>query len=285
MRFRKNRFAMIVGKAAVASVLSTGVCLAQAAFKTPNGMPDVVGLYPGMPVSDAYNLLKAYYPNRGGRVDVLQEQWPGVNGGRPLPTVLHIPPTDQQGRYDDVIDVAITLPPTKQTVWALKRYIQFDPDKAPSTNALIASLRQKYGPEMPGPSVAVVRMMRWYFDANGKRVPDSLALCTQLKYDPTNRAFRQLVYDPSPNQYGTLLVPPAGLAGGEACKTFTYIEADIPNELNGVAAGLTITMYDLGLAVSAGSQTQALVRGVANAEQKAAEQNQQKIDKTDVPKF
>lgn len=284
MRF-KNRVAMIVGKAAVASVLGAGVCLAQAAPKTPNGMPDVVGLYPGMPVSDAYNLLKAYYPNRGGRVDVLQEQWPGVNGGKPLPTVLHIPPADQQGRYDDVIDAVITLPPNKQTVWALKRYIQFDPSKAPSTNALIASLRQKYGQEMPGPTATSVRMLRWYFDANGKRVPDSFALCTQLKYDPTNRGFRQLVYDPSPNQYGTLLVAPAGLAGGEACKTFTYLEADVNDGFTGIATSLTVTMYDLGLAVSAGSQTQALVRGVANAEQKAAEQNQQKIDKSDLPKF
>ena len=128
-------------------------------------------------------------------------------------------------------------------------------------------------------------MLRWYFDANGKRVPDSLAGCTQLKYDPTNRAFRQLVYDPSPDQYGTLLVPPVGLRGGEACKTFTYLEADIPDELTGIAAGMTITMYDLGLAVSSGLQTQAAVRGVANAQQKAADQRQQIIDKSAVPKY
>lgn len=128
-------------------------------------------------------------------------------------------------------------------------------------------------------------MLRWYFDPNGKRAPDSVAGCTQQKFDPSNRAFRQLVYDPSPRMYGTLLLPPAGLPGAEACQTFTYLEADISDGLTGIAAGLTITMYDLGLAVSAGSQTQALVRGVANAQQKDAEQNQQKIDKSDIPKF
>jgi hypothetical protein len=136
----------ILATAAAVSLLSGGRCRGQAAARAPNGMPDVVSLYPGMPVTDAYNLLKAYFPNRGGKVDMVQEQWPGVNGGKPLPTVLHIPPSDQQGRYDDVIDVAITLPPTRQSVWALKREIRFDPGKAPSTNALLASLRQKYGP-------------------------------------------------------------------------------------------------------------------------------------------
>lgn len=278
-------FGMTLSVATVIAVLSGGICSGQAAAKSPNGMPDVVGLYPGQPVSDAYGLLKAYYPNRGGLVDLLQEQWPGVNGGKPLPTVMHIPPADQQGTYDDVIDVAITLPPTKQSVWALKRQIRFDPGKAPSTNALVASLRQKYGPEMPGPSGGAVRILRWYFDANGKRVPDSLAGCTQVKYDPILRGFRQLVYDPSPNQYGTLLVAPAGLAGGEACKTFTYLEADINDGFTGIATGMTITMYDLGLAVSSGLQTQAAVRSVANSEQKAAEKRQQAIDKSAVPKY
>jgi hypothetical protein len=274
----------VLATAAAISLLSGGICRGQAAPKAPHGMPDVMGLYPGMPVSDAYNLLKGYFANRGGRVDLVQEQWPGVNGGKPLPTVLHIPPGDQQGRYDDVIDVAITLPPTKQVVWALKREIRFDPSKAPSTVALLANLRQKYGPEMPSPSSAGTRL-RWYFDANGKRVPDSLAGCTQLKYDPLNGGFRRLVYDPTPNQYGTLLIAPPGLAGGERCKTFTYLEADITDELTGIASGMTITMYDLGLAVSSGAQTQAMVHGLANEEHKAAEQKQQTIDKSAVPKL
>jgi hypothetical protein len=128
-------------------------------------------------------------------------------------------------------------------------------------------------------------MLRWYFDASGKRVPDSLAGCTQVKYDPTSRGFRQLVYDPSPNLYGTLLVAPPGLPGGEACKTFTYLEADINDELTGIAGGMTITMYDLGLAVSSGLQTQAAVHGMTNAEQNAANQRQHTIDKSAVPKF
>jgi hypothetical protein len=270
---------------AVSTVLSGAICQAQAALKAPNGMPDVVGLYPGMPVSDAYNLLKAYFPNRGGRVDLVQEQWPGVNGDKPLPTVLHIPAIDQQGAYDDVIDVAVTLPPTKQAVWAVKRSVRFEPGKAPSTNAVIAGLRQKYGPEMPSQSRGAVTTLRWYFDANGKRAPDSLAGCAQTKYDPVNRAFRQLVYDPSPNIYGNLLVAPAGLPGGEACKTFTYLEVDVNDGLTGVAAGLTVTMYDLGLAITSGAQTQAMVHGLANAEQKAADQRQQTVDKSAVPKF
>ena len=280
------RIRMTLATAAAVALLSGAICRGQAAVKAPNGKPDVVGLYPGMPVSDAYNLLKSYFPNRGGKVDLVQEQWPGVNDGRPLPTVLHIPPSDQQGTYDDIIDVSITLPPTRQSVWAVKRVMRFEPGKAPSTNAVIAGLHQKYGQEMPYQFQGAVKStFRWFFDANGKRVPDSLAECNRTTYDPSLRGFRQLVYDPSPNQYGNLLVAPPGLAGGEACKTFIYVQADITTGQTEVVAGMTVTMYDLGFAISSGAQTHAMVHGLMNAEQKAAEQKQKQIDKSAVPSF
>jgi hypothetical protein len=59
-----SRTTLSLVMAAVLGVFATGSAKsgAQSAPKSPNGMPDIVGLYPGMPVADAYNLLKAYYP-------------------------------------------------------------------------------------------------------------------------------------------------------------------------------------------------------------------------------
>src|SRR5947207_7813261 len=146
-----SRATTCLAMAAVLGVFATGSAMsgAQAAPKSPNGMPDIVGLYPGMPVVDAYNLLKGYYPTRGGRIDIHEDAIQGLNGNKPLATQLHIPPADQQGTYDDLIDVFITLPPNKQAVWAVNHTVSFEPGKAPSASAVIAGLRQKYCQEMP----------------------------------------------------------------------------------------------------------------------------------------
>jgi hypothetical protein len=273
--------------AAVLGLLGFGsaLCNAQATPKSPNGMPDVVGVYPGMPVGDAYNLMKAYYPTRGGRVDVHQDAIQGLNGNKPLATQLHIPPADQQGTRDDVIDVFITLPPNKQAVWAVTRIISFEESKSPSAEALVAGLRQKYGPEMPGaqhyPSGV---SMRWIFDRQGKRVADSFVRCSQISNPLADSIPRVLVYNPSPAQFGNLILTPAGLADGEACKTFVYLAANIAI-ISGVTSSLQLSLYDLGMGLNAGLRTQAVIHGVANAEAQQAEQQQKKVDKSAVPQF
>lgn len=271
--------------AGVVGVFSTGSALsvAQSPPRSPRGMPDIVGLYPGMPVGDAYNLLKAYYPTRGGRVDVHQATIQGLNSDKPLATQLHIPPKDQQDTYDDVIDVMITLPPNKQAVWAVNRTVSFEPGKAPSASAVIAGLRQKYGPEMPG---ATVGQLRWIFDRQGKRMPDDFARkCNQASGSIADGSLSVLIYNPSGAQFGNLTSTPAGVPGGDACKTFVYIEANVSTDLNGIANSLMIYIYDLGMGLNAGMRTEAAIRGVANAQAQQAQQQQKEIDKTVVPKY
>ena len=75
------------------------------------------------------------------------------------------------------------------------------------------------------------------------------------------------------------------MPGGDACKTFVYIEADVLTDLNGIANSLMIYIYDLGMGLNAGMRTEAVIRGVANAQAQEAQQQQKKIDKTVVPKY
>jgi hypothetical protein len=243
-----------------------------------------------MPVGDAYNLLKAYFPTRGGRVDVHQDTIPGLNGDKPLATKLHIPPRDQQDNYDDLIDVLITLPPNKQVVWGVNRTISFEPGKAPSGAALVAGLRQKYGPEarVPNENRAVPPVLRWIFDRQGNRASDDFARkCNQpsgsiATADGTTWG---LIYRPSDIQFANITTAPAGVPGAEACKTFVYMEANVSTNMNGVADSLTLYIFDIGMALDAGLRTEAVIRGVANAETQQAQQQQKKIDQKAVPKF
>lgn len=258
--------------------------------KSPNSLPDIVGLYPVMPVGDAYNLLKAYFPTRGGGVDVYQETIRGLNGDKPLATKLHIPPKDQQDPYDDVIDVLITLPPNRQTVFGVNRTISFEPGKAPSAAALTAGLRQKYGPEMhvPYETRANPPTLKWIFDRQGKRVSDDFVRkCIQpsgavASGEGSTWAF---IYRPSDIQFVGITAGPPGVPGGELCKTFVYMEANVSSDLSGVANSLILYILDIDLALNAGLRTEAVIRGVDNAEQQQAQQQQKKIDKKAVPSF
>ncbi|KAA6465213.1 hypothetical protein DYQ86_04515 [Acidobacteria bacterium AB60] len=271
--------------ASAALIFAPPRSLAQAAPNSPNGLPDIVGLYPGMPVGDAYNLLKAYFPTRGGKVDVHQETIHGLNGDKPLATKLHIPSSGQQDTYDDLIDVLITLPPNKQAVCAVNRIISFEPGKAPSAAALTASLRQKYGPEIHEPyeTRANPPTLRWIFDRQGKRVPDDFARkCHQLSGGAgADSALSIFLYNPSAIQFGNVTSAP----GNDPCKTFVYVEADVPSDMSGIANSLGIYIWDLGLGLNAAMRTEAVIRGVANAEAQQAQQQQRKIDKKAVPAF
>lgn len=262
----------------------------QSAPKSPNGLPDIVGLYPGMPVGDAYNLLKGYFPTRGGMVDVHQETIRGLNGDKPLATKLHIPPKDQQDPYDDVIDVLITLPPNRQTVFGVNRTISFEPGKAPSAAALTAGLRQKYGPEMrvPYESGANSPTLKWIFDRQGKRVSDDFVRkCNQPSgaIASAEGSTWGLIYRPSDIQFAGLTTATAGVPGTELCKTFVYMEANVSSDLSGVANSLILYIFDMDLALNAGLRTEAVIRGVTHSEAQQAQQQQKKIDKKAVPTF
>lgn len=281
-----SRTATLVAAAAAVSLLATsaGKSGAQSAPGSPNGMPDIVGVYPGMYVGDAYNRLKTYFPNRDGKVDIHQGLIHGLNADKPLVTQLHIPAEGEQGDFDDKIDVAVTLPPNKQVVWTVYRTLIFQPGKEPSEDAMVAGLRQKYGREMPNAfHGAGLITLQWIFDRQGKPVPASFENCIQGRYGLDS--LRNLVIDPTPAAYGALMTPPVNIPGGAACKTFVYLRADLDRSSNGVIGNMSLSMLDLGLALDEGLRTQAALQAVANADQKAAAQRQKKIDKSAVPPF
>jgi hypothetical protein len=130
--------------------------------------------------------------------------------------------------------------------------------------------------------------LKWIFDRQGKRMPDDFARkCNQPSGSiaSADGSTWGLIYNPSAIQNANLTSAPAGVPGAELCKTFVYIEANVSTDLNGIANSLMIYVYDLGMGLNAGMRTEAVIRGVANADAQRAEQQQKKIDKTVVPKY
>jgi hypothetical protein len=278
----RSRRAAILAAAACLSLftLSRGRSGAQSAPSGPKRMPEVVGLYSGMYVGDAYNLLKSYPTNVSQTVGMEQQRIHGLNGDNPLVLKVYIPGDQQESR--DQIDAAITAPPNEQVIWYVHRAVSFEDGKRPSVAAVVAGLRQKYGPEMPD---ALSRGasgvgLDWVFDRQGRRLPDSVALCDEILWRnggvPVNFAI-----DPRLRTYAF-----PGVPGGEACKTAIYLHVDVSSATgDSVASMMQATLFDLGLALNEGLRTQAALQAVANADQKAAAQRQKKIDKSAVPTF
>jgi hypothetical protein len=131
-------------------------------------MPDVIGVHVGMNPQEALDVLHKQYP--GDRVQDI----PGVLvpiGKRPNAGFNIIMP-DPLGTPDAI--VTLTAPPAKQVVWRVTRYSRH---MHVSHDALIATLRQKYGKESAiltagGEATTdprTVGQMFWLFNEHGNR--------------------------------------------------------------------------------------------------------------------
>ena len=137
-----------------------GMVLAVLAMVTPSiaqGVPDVVGIRPGMSAQDAYNALKARA--NGAKIGMGQMTMPGVTD-KPVVMVMSVRVLGSSP--GETIAVWLTLPPNTQQVWGVIRQLQFDAGKEMLKSVLLDGLKQKYGAETD-PNY-------WAFDEQGGRV-------------------------------------------------------------------------------------------------------------------
>lgn len=105
----------------------------------PSGVPDIVGIRPGMPAGDAYNILKARA--NGAKVGIAQERVEGIQ--QPVVVLMALQVMGSSPR--ETIVVFLTFPPQKQVVWAVRRTLAFEPGKELTKSAIMDGLKQKYG--------------------------------------------------------------------------------------------------------------------------------------------
>lgn len=131
------------------------------------GLPDIVGLKPGITLQEAYDRLKAY--NRIAQVEIGRMAYPDL-AAEPIPYAVVL---GQEGELSaELIEADVTLPPGKQVVWRVVRTLRFPQGKEQPVTNLMAALREKYGPEsfvvksnIPTPN--------WFLDEHGRAVADT----------------------------------------------------------------------------------------------------------------
>jgi hypothetical protein len=139
---------------------AVGLCIL--AISAPLGaqpqLPDVFGIRPGISAQEAYDLLKKRAPR--AKIGVGQFPVAGL-GDKPVSTSIsvNIPNTDPP----EVITIWLTLPPSKQVVWAIGRKLEWDEGKQVLKSNVIAGLQQKYGPETDPQN------HYWAFDEQGQK--------------------------------------------------------------------------------------------------------------------
>jgi hypothetical protein len=125
-------------------------------------VPDVVGFRPGIAPQEGYDLLK----KRAAGVQIGIGQFPiaGVSE-KPVPLSMAVNiPTPDGAEY---ITLWLTIPPSKQIVWAVGRTLVFDADKQVLKRSVVEGLRQKYGPATDE------QYHFWAFDKQGRLAADA----------------------------------------------------------------------------------------------------------------
>jgi hypothetical protein len=146
-------------------VASAIPALAQTPPPTPH-TPELLGIYPGMPVSAARMALQKHSSKYS------------VHDNNPPETGFSLMVLDLR----DIVNVDLTQAPNDPTVWRISRSQNILLDHPMSPSALISALREKYGKETLSQDRGGGGLyLYWIFDPNGRLLASAdpeLAGCT-----------------------------------------------------------------------------------------------------------
>jgi len=225
---------------------SLAIVVALASYAAADGLPDILGIQLGMPVREAHAKLQAELPKN--KLQVGTTNLPTID----KPVIASFSSNPQKGIMmgdeGDSVQVYVTLPPNKQTVWNVLR-TRFFPDNGIAKATLLASLREKYGKETvawivtgtPTTDDGKVTALVWVFDEQGR--PGAL---------PPNMRIENCTW--SPNLVESSLPP---YAVRNWCHT-SYIAVVAQFSISTTPelySQMTVTMVDLPLALRAADAT------------------------------
>ena len=270
-----------VAAAILSSVIGGGVFgHAQA---PQSGLPSIVGIRTGIPIAEAYTILKQH--DAKGMIQYSQKRIEEISD-KPITYGLMWSTT---GSPEDreLIGVDITFPPSEQKVWRISRRILFPPGHEPLAEAMLNSLRKSFGPELPARTVG---QSVWAFDTEGRPAQGKgvdLVDCGQtLSFPDMPNAVSAF----SSAQTATAMSPDVALspntaaANREACHQFVFVVARLTYAAGSTATlhSVAVTITDIGGGIRAGLATQAVLNGAVSVEQKAA---LKKAQEQPVPRF
>jgi len=264
----------------ISAPLSGVDCAAQGQTPAP---PSIVGIRPGTPIGEAYELLKQHGPN--GMIQYGQKRL-DVLADKPITYAMLWSATGSQ-EDREIVEVDLNFPPNDQKVWRISRRISFPTDHEPLAEAMLNSLRKTFGKELPS---SVPDHAFWAFDAQGRPVQGrgvemaDCALYLELpELSGTVLAFASAKTSSTVNP-NVALAPTVVAANREHCHPFVFVAASLAAEPGNRATirNVSVTITDIGAGIRAGTETQAALNGAVSAEQKAA---LKKAKEQPVPQF
>jgi len=259
MRFvslRSIRPVLVIGASVIMAAGSFAQRGAPAAPTQPApGLPDVVGLRPGISAQEAYAFLKARAPK--SLIGIGQYPIAGISD-KAVPLAMSV--RNFESDPIETMTVWLTTPPSKQVVFAVGRKIEYEESKQLLKSTVRAGLLQKYGPELDDQG------MYWAFDEQGKRMDSANQFSAYCK---ARANWTLNVHSPEGATYG--FVTPLLMVPGPAnpCDSVVEVRATIDESPNrAYAVGLTVIVSDLALARRSQEAYQALLSTNATAKQK-----------------
>jgi hypothetical protein len=174
----------------------------------------------------------------------------------------------------EIITVWLTMPPSKQVVWAIGRKIEYEQNKQALKSTIINGLRQKYGPETDP------QYHYWAFDEQGR--PSEAAgmrstncanrgnwnLTIAPPQDTTYAYFTPLLYTPGPRG---------------PCDSVVEVKTQLDSPLGPeYVLRVTVILSDLALARRSQDAYQALL---ANADAAKKKEELEKAKQQKAPSF
>jgi hypothetical protein len=259
------------GLGIAAAALTLGAVAQMGQAPSSGVLPDVVGIRPGIPIAEAYQLLKAHEPK--GFIQYEQNRLQEFPGKVITHALLYSPTGSEQDR--EIIVVDITFPPAQQTVWRVSRYLRFEADKEPLPATLLTALRQKYGQEV---HTTIPQNTFWVFDRQGHPAGHSsgvdLSDCAASVDRPTSLGLpvQNASADSSPiSPLRVWLNRSVVAANRDACHAFVYVTAtqllDYSN--NSLVQTLLTTVTDVGVLERSEIAAKALLDNAATAQQQS----------------
>lgn len=153
--------ATLVGTHASAQAPPAGVPAAPPGGVDPSKLPDTDGLHLGMSQDQAVAIVKRLYPfdiNIATNKEADGTTW-----------IRHISGSKIQNCHDscDDIDISLSPPPNPTQVIGITRALNSANGTPPTTEAVVASLRKKYGKELASGDPAT---MTWAYDEQGQPI-------------------------------------------------------------------------------------------------------------------
>jgi hypothetical protein len=159
-------FRLLVPSISLAAGFATSQISAQTALLPPGPaggvnaakLPDASGVHLGMTVAQATAVMKGLFPGAA-----LQPRYSHYGRDPTWVSSMKGTAADQH----DFLEIFFSMPPNPQQVVFMQRTLILPPGKQPTEESTVASLRQKYGKDLPV-SKNLTGMMAWAYDEEGQ---------------------------------------------------------------------------------------------------------------------